>query len=131
MDKQALRLAREYHARRQVRRKLAREQMRQERYRRVRTTIRRLAPSFPALQAVYLFGSLVQPGRFRSQSDIDVAVVGDDPAAESRFWQALEAELECDIDLRPYQGAVAWMARTYGECVYERGVHPAGTGHSA
>jgi predicted nucleotidyltransferase len=131
VDKQAVRLAREYHTRRQTRRKLAREQMRQERYWRVCAAIRRLAPDFPALRVVYLFGSLVQPGRFKPESDIDAAVVSDDAAVESRFWQALEAELECDVDLRPYQGAVAWMVSSYGECVYEREIHPAGTRHSA
>ncbi len=131
VDEQTLRLARQYHARRKTRRKLAREQLRRERYRRVSAAIRRLAPAYPALRAVYLFGSLAQPGRYGPRSDIDVAVLCDDPAVESRFWQALEAELECDVDLRPCRGAVAWAVNSYGECVYEREVLPAGTRHSA
>ena len=69
---------------------------------------------------MYLFGSLVRPYEFGPQSDIDVAVSSHDVAEESRFWQALEAELEQDIDLRSYQGAVAWAVDHYGVCVYER-----------
>jgi predicted nucleotidyltransferase len=131
MDDPAIRLARQYHIRHHVRRELAREQLRQEQYQRVTTAIRCLAPNYLALQAVYLFGSLVQPGRYTQHSDIDVAVICDDPATESRFWQALETELRCDVDLRPYQGAIAWAVDTYGECIYERKISSAGTRHSA
>jgi len=119
MDERAIQQVREYHARRERQRKLAREQLRCEKCRQVRTAIQHLAPAYPRLQAVYLFGSLVQPGRYHSRSDIDVAVVCDDVTTESRFWQALEAELEHDVDLRPYRGAVAWAVDTYGECIYE------------
>lgn len=127
LDVRAVTLARQYHAWREARRELARERLRQERLRRVRTTIRRLAPAYPALRAVYLFGSLVQPGRHLPGSDIDVAVECDDPEVESRFWRALEAELEADVDLRPCKGTIAWAVSTYGECVYAREVSPAGT----
>jgi predicted nucleotidyltransferase len=131
VDVRAVTTARQYHAWREARRKLARERLRQERYQRVRATIRRLAPAYPALRAVYLFGSLVQPGRHLPRSDIDVAIECDDPEVESRFWRALEAELEADVDLWPCQGAIAWAVSTYGECVYAREVSPAGTQHSA
>jgi predicted nucleotidyltransferase len=124
-------MVRQYHTWSEARRKLAREQLQQERYQQVRAAIRRLAPAYPALRAVYLFGSLVQPGRHRPGSDIDVAVECDDPEAESRFWRTLEAELEADVDLRPCKGAIAWAVSTYGECVYAREVSSAGTQHLA
>jgi predicted nucleotidyltransferase len=127
----AIHLSRQYHVRCHAHRELARERLRQEQYQRVTTAILHLAPNYPALQTVYLFGSLVQPGRYRHHSDIDVAVICDDPATESRFWQALEAELRCDVDLRVYQGAVAWAVDTYGECIYERKISLADTRHSA
>jgi hypothetical protein len=41
---------------------------------RVGRAVGEIAPHFPVLQCVYLFGSLVQPGRFRPDSDIDGAV---------------------------------------------------------
>jgi predicted nucleotidyltransferase len=127
MDKQTLDQARQYHTQRELYRQLAREQRRQERYRQIGAAIQRLAPDYPALRAVYLFGSLVQPGRYGLRSDIDVAVVCDNPTEESRFWQALERELKCDIDLRPYRGAVAWAVNTCGECIYERKISGVGT----
>ncbi len=130
MEKQAIRRAREFHARREARRRQQWEQLRQEQYRRVCAAIGRLAPAYPAVRAVYLFGSLMQPGRFRPWSDLDVAVCCDDVEEESRFWRALEKALQTDVDLRPCVGAVARAVATHGECVYEREVSAARAQHS-
>lgn len=129
MDAHALTTAKCYHARRERLRDLEEERFRRERYQHVWATIQRLAPAYPSLHAVYLFGSLVQRGRFGPTSDIDVAVVCDDPTMESQFWRALEGELQADVDLRPLQGAVAWAVHTYGECVYAREIPAARTQH--
>lgn len=120
VNQQALQEAREYHARRDARRRQEREKRRQEHYRRVTAAIQDLAPRYPAVRAVYLFGSLTQPGRYRPGSDIDVAVDCDDVAVESRLWRDLEQSLKMNVDLRPCKGAVAWAVENYGECVYER-----------
>jgi len=80
--------AREYHARRQKERRAQRE------------AIRRRAPRYPAIGAVYLFGSVLQPGRFTSGSDVDVAVEGADVDTESRVWRALEEDCGGAVDLR-------------------------------
>ena len=120
MKSQEFSQARQYHRDRAKARAAVQEQKRQQRYTQVRAAVQRLAPRFPAVQAVYLFGSLVRPGYFNRHSDIDVAVQGYDVQAESRFWQALEAELNTPVDLRPYRGAVAWAVDTYGERIYER-----------
>lgn len=123
MSKTALRefnQARQYHQDRIKSRAAAKEQERRRQYARVRAAIQRIAPRFPAVQSVYLFGSLVRSGYFNRHSDIDVAVQCNDVQAESDFWQALEAELDTPVDLRPYRGAVAWAVDTYGECIYER-----------
>lgn len=122
MDKQALQQSKEYHLRREEARREAREQLRQERYRQARDAIRRLAPNYLALRAVFLFGSIVRSGSYTRESDIDVAVACDDLAEESQFWRALETELDHNIDLRSYRGGVAWAVDTYGECVYAREV---------
>lgn len=121
LSTEGLRAARAYHRRREAARRDAREAHRQERLAAVRRAIRDLAPGEPALSAVYLFGSILQPGRFRERSDVDVAVDCDDPAAESRFWRALEDALDGPVDVRPRTGAVAAAVEHGGECVYVRG----------
>ncbi|MCP3956655.1 MAG: hypothetical protein GY719_02265 [bacterium] len=115
-----LHAARAYHLRREAERRDARERRRQERLAAARRAIRELAPGEPTLRAVYLFGSILQTGRFGERSDVDVAVDSDDPAAESRFWQALEASLDAPVDVRPRSGAVAAAVEHGGERVYAR-----------
>ncbi|MBA2593693.1 MAG: nucleotidyltransferase domain-containing protein [Pseudomonadota bacterium] len=112
--------AHEYHARRQRERRAQREALRQQRLTTLRQAIQRRAPRYPAIGAVYLFGSVLQPGRFTSGSDIDVAVEGADVDTESRFWRALEEDCGGAVDLRPLQGAVARAVADHGERVYVR-----------
>jgi len=87
---------------------------------RAKAAILRRAPAFPAVGAVYLFGSILRPGRFHAGSDVDVAVDCDDLRVETPFWRTLEEELERNVDLRPREGAVARAVEDYGERVYER-----------
>jgi predicted nucleotidyltransferase len=110
----------EYHARREQERQAQREQTRIKRLTAVHRAIRQIAPRFPAIEAVYLFGSVVQPGRHGQLSDIDVAVQTDDVAAESAFWQALEEALEWSVDVRPYQDRIREAVERSGELVYAR-----------
>ncbi len=116
--------SREYHAQREAERWQQRETLRLEMLSWVRQAIGRLAPGFPTIQAVYLFGSVVQSGRFTSHSDIDVAIcserVGDWLAAESAFWRQLEEAVQWMVDLRPYEPPITHAIADYGECVYAR-----------
>lgn len=111
---------REEYRRREQERWRQREDLRQEVLEQARAAVSRWAPQFPAIRAVYLFGSLLQPGRFGSRSDIDLAVDCDDPEAEGPFWRALEETLQRDVDLRPRQGVVAQAVATAGEACYAR-----------
>lgn len=113
---------REYHARRNAERRAAREALREHALAAARAAIRRFAPQFPEIRAVYLFGSVLQPGWFTDRSDVDVAVEIDDIEAEGPFVRALEAELHRQVDLRPFAGAVREAVETAGEKVYEREV---------
>lgn len=70
------------------------------------------------MRCVYLFGSLLCPGRFDAESDIDVALECDEIEAETPFARALERELATAIDLRPLRGGVAEAVRDHGEKVY-------------
>ena len=112
--------AREYHARRQKERRAQREALRQQRLTALRQAIQDRAPRYPAIGAVYLFGSVLQAGRFTSGSDVDVAVEGADVDTESRFWRALEEDCGVAVDLRSLQGAVARAVADHGERVYVR-----------
>ena len=106
---------REYHARRNAERLARREALRVQRLAAVREAIKRLAPQHKAIEAVYLFGSILCRGRYTRRSDIDVAVDCDDLETESCFWQALETALETDVDLRPRQGPIADAVQSSGE----------------
>lgn len=110
----------EYHARRAQRRFEQREAHRLEWLAKTREAISRIAPRFPAVRVAYLFGSLVDQGRFREDSDLDVAVDCDDVAVETPFWRALELALERDVDLRPRIEGVALAVKLRGVKVYER-----------
>jgi predicted nucleotidyltransferase len=114
---------RRYHREREQKRRAQREANRLGWLERTRAAIRQIAPQHPAIQRVYLFGSIVQTGRFRPDSDIDVAVECTDLAVESELWRALEHELDHDVDVRPWEEPIISAVKTYGEQVYEREDH--------
>ncbi len=122
MNEADLRPYREYHARRESELRQEREALRLEVLERARAAVRQSAPLFPAIRAVYLFGSLLQPGHFQPNSDVDVAVDSDDIEVETPFWRRLEEALQRDVDLRPRIGAVARAVEQGGELCYEREV---------
>jgi predicted nucleotidyltransferase len=115
-----LKAARQYHQEREARRRAEREAERQRWLHRTRLVASRLAARYPALRRVYLFGSLVQPGRFRPDSDIDIAVESDSFEVESLFWRDLERELDRTVDLRPLTGVLVDVVIREGEQVYGR-----------
>ncbi len=127
MDEATLRPYREYHARRERELREQREALRLAVLEKAREAIGRSAPKFPAIRAVYLFGSVLQPGRFRPSSDVDVAVDCDAIEAETPFWSLLEDSLERNVDVRPRVGPVAQAVEDYGELCYEREVPDPGT----
>ncbi len=125
---------REYHARREAKQLQQREKLRLDRLRQTRAAIRQLAPACAPIQAVYLYGSIVQHGRFYKHSDIDIAVAyaqtGNWLEQESAFWRALEETLQWPVDLRPYTPPITQAVANYGECVYARENDHTGTEYS-
>lgn len=117
MDEASLRPYREYHARRERELREEREALRLRVLEQAREAIRRVAPEFPAIRAVYLFGSIVQPGRFHSGSDLDVAIDCEDIGVETPFARALEELLDRSVDLRPRVGPIAQAVGDEGERV--------------
>jgi predicted nucleotidyltransferase len=71
-----------------------REAARASAYQRLREALRELLP--PGSE-VWVFGSLLEPGRFREHSDIDIAVQRM-PAGRSEAW--LQSELGLRLDRR-------------------------------
>lgn len=112
--------ARRYHGEREARRRAQREAERQQWLQRVCEAVVCLAPRYPGVRRVYLFGSLAQAGRFWRGSDIDLAVECDSLETGSAFWQALERYLRRDVDVRPMIGAMVEFVASGGEKVYER-----------
>jgi predicted nucleotidyltransferase len=120
MKSEDIEAARKYHHEREARAYAKRETERRQWLQRTREAVVRLARRYPEVRSAYLFGSLTQAGRFRSNSDIDIAVECDTVAAESAFWHALEKELQRDVDVRPLTGTVKDVATQAGELIYER-----------
>ncbi|MDM8527830.1 nucleotidyltransferase domain-containing protein [Anaerolineales bacterium HSG24] len=96
------------------------EQTRLHWFNRVRDLVQKIAPQYPAIKRVYLFGSLAQLGRFRSHSDIDLAVVCTNIAAETVFWRKLEQVIKHSVDVRPLTESIAEAVKQYGILLYER-----------
>jgi len=117
MDEASLRPYREYHARREREIREEREALRLQVLEQAREAIRRVAAEFPAIRAVYLFGSIVQPGRFHSGSDLDVAIDCEEIEVETPFARALEEVLDRSVDLRPWVGPIARAVEDSGERV--------------
>lgn len=107
----------EFHARRDAERLAAKESVRERTLLRARAAIAEVAPRHPAVKEVHLFGSVLRPGGFRRDSDLDIAVVCE-LEAETPFARALERELRRTVDLRPLAGAVAEAVEECGEKVY-------------
>lgn len=112
--------ARQYRRRRDVQRHAQRESERLAWLERVCEAVRRIAPAHAGVRRVVVFGSLLRPGRFRPDSDVDLAVECDTLEAESAFWRALERALERDVDVRTLSGAVKAAAEGGGMEVYGR-----------
>ena len=110
----------EYHARRRAEQLARREAFQQRKLTQAREAVRRLAPRYPGLRTIHLFGSVLDAKRFRESSDVDVAVESDDLEAETPFARALEEALGMPVDLRPISGALRRTVHDTGEKVYER-----------
>jgi predicted nucleotidyltransferase len=112
--------AKTYFYQREQRRQQIREQTRLEWFQHVHDLVNNIAPDYPAIKQVYLFGSLAQSNRFSSHSDIDLALVSTDIAVETTFWRKLEQNLARQVDLRPLTETIAETVEQYGILLYER-----------
>ena len=106
----------------------AREALRLQAREDIAAAILEVAPAYPEIAQVYLFGSITQPGQFGHHSDIDIAVAGTDAAAYFALWRDLEAAYpNQSIDLREINqpGHFTTIVRQTGELIYECASSPA------
>jgi len=107
---------------REQRRWAEREHRRQEALTTIRQAVRAVAPSYPTVQRVYLFGSVTRPGAFRPDSDVDVAVEGLDAGVCFDLWRDLEqAASGWRLDVRPLKPGDPFSdrVRRRGVMIYE------------
>ena len=115
---------RTFHQRAQARFRANEERRRQARQT-VLEAIVMIAPRYPNVQRVYLFGSIIRPGAFRLDSDIDLGVEGADMALCFQLWRDLEqAVTEWMLDVRSLEDddPFSQRVRLKGEVVYERAI---------
>jgi len=88
-----------------------------------RQAVLECVPGYPSVRRAYLFGSVVRPGAFRRDSDVDVAVEGIGVAEYFALWRDLErAASDWTIDLRDVTrtSLFAERVRATGLLIYER-----------
>jgi predicted nucleotidyltransferase len=107
----------------EARRFAEREARREQALRDVSAAVQQVAPRFPAVRRVYLFGSVTRPGAMDAVSDVDVAA-DDRLSAEDyfAFWKALEQSAPAwpidFVDLGD-DAQFAALVREWGILVYE------------
>lgn len=88
----------------------------------VKQAVRKVMPMYPTVQRVYLFGSLIRPGAFRTDSDIDLGIEGVNMADCFDIWRDLEQIVtDWNFDVRPLEAddLFSERVRTKGVLIYE------------
>jgi predicted nucleotidyltransferase len=81
------------------------------------------APDYPEVRRVFLFGSVLRPGGFRPDSDVDIAVEGVKAEGYFSLWRDLEEAMPgWTVDLRDLAPGSHFASRVQarGYLVYER-----------
>ena len=100
-----------------------RERLRQKALVEIRQAVHAVVGRYPVLRRVYLFGSVIRPGAFRLDSDIDVAVEGLDMGTCFDLWADMERAMPgWTLDVRALAGADGFSERVRqrGMLLYER-----------
>lgn len=82
-----------------------------------------ISDRYPTIQRVYLFGSILKPGRFRPASDIDIGIEGANTALCLDIWRDLERAIpNLSLDVRSLDPQDLFSERVWqkGELIYER-----------
>jgi predicted nucleotidyltransferase len=88
-------------AAREENRLAGREKRRQAALEAAVSALKAILPHYVKVRRAYLFGSVVRPGAFRLDSDVDVAVEGMEAADYFALWRDLERAMpDWQVDLR-------------------------------
>ncbi len=113
---------RESFAAREERKLAEREQRRQVALEAAGDALNTILPRYGKVRRAYLFGSVVRPGAFRLDSDVDIAVEGIEAADYFALWRDLEeAMLDWPVDLREFVPGTHFADRVQmeGKLIYE------------
>jgi len=86
-------------------------------------TVQSLAPQYPQLLRVYLFGSILSQVSFKPSSDIDLMVEGVSFEESFRLWKELEQKIpEHYVDVRVFEvdNPFCQRIKMKGKVIYER-----------
>jgi predicted nucleotidyltransferase len=81
-----------------------------------------ILPHYGKVRRAYLFGSVVRPGAFRPDSDVDIAVEGIEAADYFALWRDLERAMpDWQVDLRDLVPGTHFARRVQmeGRLIYE------------
>jgi predicted nucleotidyltransferase len=98
-----------------------RETLRKQAIKAVFATAPAIITRYPAIRTAYLFGSILRPGAFRSDSDIDIAIEGGTAEDYFALWRDLQEALpDWFIDLRDLPPNTQFTQRVYetGKKIY-------------
>lgn len=101
----------------------AREAQRQKALQAVLETALVVLKAYPSVRRAYLFGSVIRPGNFYPDSDIDIALEGATAVEYFAVWRDLEHALsEWAVDVREITDPSPFtnLIRETGVLIYER-----------
>jgi predicted nucleotidyltransferase len=113
---------RESFAAREERKLAEREKRRQTALEAAASVLNAILPRYSKVHRAYLFGSVVRPGAFRLDSDVDVAVEGIEAADYFALWRDLERAMpDWPVDLRDLVPGTHFAERVQmeGHLIYE------------
>lgn len=84
--------------------------------------LNQILSNFPEVKKAYIFGSIIKKGKFREDSDIDIALEGKVKEDYFLIWSELEEKLNEGLDLRILDsGVTSQIIKKEGKLIYERG----------
>lgn len=84
--------------------------------------LNQILSNFPEVKKAYIFGSIMKEGKFREDSDIDIALEGKVKEDYFLIWSELEEKLNEGLDLRILDsGVTSQIIKKEGKLIYERG----------
>lgn len=108
---------------REARRRAEREARRLTALQAASRAVKAVLANYPAVRRAYLFGSVIRPGAFRRDSDVDIAIEGGSAADYFAIWRRLEEAMpDWVVDVCALQSD-PWLTervRRQGSLVYER-----------